>query len=471
MGYARVAQGWTPRAWSIALAALMTAEITEMMKQDLQFYTHSTTTFYNALFPAKFHNEHQTRETAVYHIYTVEEALDVLENAVLSYYSLPRKSVDHFWVNFPARLHLSVWDPAPRLAGPGFQEEAPPEPLRRVTTMYTLSESEPLGPFARNDSVALVRSLAELDLELHWGALCGEGGDFRTFEWEVHLFWDFSHRGGRIDMYLSAAASPTSKKQVGRLVWLNFLLGLLALLSLAYNFWPRAARRLFMLEKWVIRSESNWWRINRSVRDGLVLAFVVLDTCSVHNAPSVFGMPRDWWSQQTSLNSQVAPPTLEDFLIWLEVRHGVHLIRCAAAAGVCWAWICVCETPPHAPASLLWKILAIALPPVVSFLWASIPIYLAFASLGLVLFAEHAPTKFGSLFKACVSLFSVLNGDVIQETMVDLEGAGVVMSRLYVCSFICVFVFVVLNAVLCLIQDSFRQAKVSTEFLSINGSK
>uniref|UniRef100_A0A7S1WR57 Ion transport domain-containing protein n=1 Tax=Alexandrium catenella TaxID=2925 RepID=A0A7S1WR57_ALECA len=495
------------RLVNLAIAALVTVEVSVIVHWDLQFNIHSSSTFYHLLFPNRYHDEHNRRSTSVYHIYSVDEALEVLRFAVQRFYALPGSSVDLYQITGPARMHLTLWDTPPALTDAGKLQWSP---VLLPTETYVVEEREPLGPFT-NSTQDLFHRLVEMDLELHLVSIAQEAEDFKSFEWEVHLVWDFAHRGGRVDMYLATAALPVHVGQpgehaapshggdLGTVVWL--LLCVLCMASLTSCLAMRrglgwALRRTLGAvageaelpsQAWKPTEASHFtgrrdtqfagdcrqieeeagcdtvpfylqWPFHRAVRDVAILAFLLLDASQGSHTTGRRGLvsTRRALHWQVQYQEQHRQPGFENWLVWLEVRKGIHLVRLLGGVAVFWAWLCVNESPAR---SLLSRMMVQAIPPVVSFLITSLPLFLGFASLGVVLFSEHAPAKFGTLGNAAVTLFSLLNGDVLMETMLDIEAAGALISRGYVCAFICVFVFMVLNATLCLIQDSFRIVK------------
>ena len=54
-----------------------------------------------------------------------------------------------------------------------------------------------------------------------------------------------------------------------------------------------------------------------------------------------------------------------------------------------------------------------------------------------------------------MTLFSVLNGDVIRETFMDLTPDFPVVGQLYLYTFTCLFIYVVLNVFIAIVEESF----------------
>eukprot|EP00403_Amphidinium_massartii_P041042 CAMPEP_0178445086 /NCGR_PEP_ID=MMETSP0689_2-20121128/39945_1 /TAXON_ID=160604 /ORGANISM="Amphidinium massartii, Strain CS-259" /LENGTH=507 /DNA_ID=CAMNT_0020069545 /DNA_START=47 /DNA_END=1571 /DNA_ORIENTATION=- len=437
------------RVLSLVIALLTTHAVCFMMREDLEFQTHCRSTFYNVFFPPGAHDDHQKRATDVYHIYNVSQALERLQNTG------------------SCTAPCDFLDAQPPLA-----------PSKRTLRLqkqktYMLRREDPLGPFSSshlNTTATLLRRVHELNLEFrvltpgrvgyaYKSVLDSGGAAFRTFEWNVHLFWDFAHRGGRIDMYLGASPRPvdTSMPAQSAPDLTVLALGALAVGSLvrAGSFLRPKRVRQILNQLWCHRSPVQFltWDCARGGQG-----------CAANVVRSDGGFSSDeaWRSEIAVSRSRSRLEAWDDLIAWLEVRHGIHPLRFVAAGGVFLAWICVCDSGSpqgRGATAALWALLAAAMPPVLGFLFSWVPLFLGFSTLGLALFSDHAPAKFGSLARTSATLFSLLNGDVIMETMTDIEEAGALVSRAYVFGFVCVFGFHALNGVLCIIQETLRDVK------------
>ena len=54
-----------------------------------------------------------------------------------------------------------------------------------------------------------------------------------------------------------------------------------------------------------------------------------------------------------------------------------------------------------------------------------------------------------------ITLFAVLNGDVIRESFMDILPFYPLVSQLYLYSFVCLFIYVVLNVFIAIVEESF----------------
>ncbi|GLE02890.1 hypothetical protein PINS_up011754 [Pythium insidiosum] len=94
-------------------------------------------------------------------------------------------------------------------------------------------------------------------------------------------------------------------------------------------------------------------------------------------------------------------------------------------------------------------------PRVLQFLVGVSPVFLGFALFGTIYFGPRVAV-FGSLSASMMTLFAVLNGDVILDTFDALERHGFATSgTLYLYSFIALFIYVVLNIFIAIVEEAF----------------
>jgi hypothetical protein len=81
--------------------------------------------------------------------------------------------------------------------------------------------------------------------------------------------------------------------------------------------------------------------------------------------------------------------------------------------------------------------------------------------MGTVLFGSYCH-YFATLDNSAVTLFSVLNGDVIHDTFDMIYSKNValgIISRVYLYTFVCLFIYAVLNIFIHIMEDGFFSAK------------
>jgi len=102
--------------------------------------------------------------------------------------------------------------------------------------------------------------------------------------------------------------------------------------------------------------------------------------------------------------------------------------------------------------------LRLSTPRLAKFMIGVLPVYMGFVFFGVAYFAA-----FSDLFKdpdaASVTLFALLNGDVIHDVFDAIYDASPVISRVYLYSFIMLFIYAVLNIFIAIVEDAFFAAK------------
>ena len=101
---------------------------------------------------------------------------------------------------------------------------------------------------------------------------------------------------------------------------------------------------------------------------------------------------------------------------------------------------------------------------VITYCISVLPIYWAFAIFGVLNYGPYSE-KFNSIGHTLVTLFSLLNGDDIYATFMEIEDGQyplTFVSRIYLFCFVTLFITSVLNVFIFIIEDSYRTAKLVT---------
>ncbi|CAK0840938.1 unnamed protein product [Prorocentrum cordatum] len=110
---------------------------------------------------------------------------------------------------------------------------------------------------------------------------------------------------------------------------------------------------------------------------------------------------------------------------------------------------------------MLQQTLSKGLPRILRFFTEVVPVYLAYTVLGVALWGISDQDGFQSLSHSSVTLFSLMNGDVIKDTFLNLGDVHWMMAQLYLYTFIGLFIYVILNAVLAIMEESFSHTEES----------
>ena len=107
---------------------------------------------------------------------------------------------------------------------------------------------------------------------------------------------------------------------------------------------------------------------------------------------------------------------------------------------------------------VLMKAMAHSLPHLARFLTAVIPIFFGYAFMGIAMFGSYSK-YFKNLDRALVTLYCVLNGDSVRDMFLALDQTDELLirifSKLYLYTFICLFIYNVLNVTLTIVQDTY----------------
>ena len=106
---------------------------------------------------------------------------------------------------------------------------------------------------------------------------------------------------------------------------------------------------------------------------------------------------------------------------------------------------------------VLIRTLTRAIPKVTRFVAGIAPIVIGYALFGATVFWESK--FFSSVTGSVVSLFALLNGDVIHEAFEDVSVNSPFIGPIYLYSFLVLFMYVVLNVFLSIVEEAFFSAK------------
>ncbi|KAF4743272.1 Mucolipin-2 [Perkinsus olseni] len=85
------------------------------------------------------------------------------------------------------------------------------------------------------------------------------------------------------------------------------------------------------------------------------------------------------------------------------------------------------------------------------------PLLLAYALCGTCVFWPSS--NFASLSDALMAMFSLLNGDIIHDMFMDMTSISWFWGQVYCYTFLCLFIYVVLNIFLAIVDEAFCTAK------------
>ncbi|ETO17267.1 hypothetical protein RFI_20065, partial [Reticulomyxa filosa] len=101
-------------------------------------------------------------------------------------------------------------------------------------------------------------------------------------------------------------------------------------------------------------------------------------------------------------------------------------------------------------------------PRVLAFVVGVLPIFIGFACFGVAYFATSS-SLFSTIDEAAVTLFSLLNGDSIHDVFDAIYSASPIISRIYLYTFIALFIYAVLNIFIAIVEDAFMASRQASE--------
>lgn len=111
--------------------------------------------------------------------------------------------------------------------------------------------------------------------------------------------------------------------------------------------------------------------------------------------------------------------------------------------------------------STIYEALRLSFPVVTRYLIGVFPIYLGFLFLGVCLFWRSE--RFESTYRSSYTLFSLLNGDAVFDSFTDLSSISPILGSIFCYSFCIVFITIVLNIFISIIEEAYVVTKLRTK--------
>ena len=136
----------------------------------------------------------------------------------------------------------------------------------------------------------------------------------------------------------------------------------------------------------------------------------------------------------------------------LPTRFGPALL---SGAGIALLWLGTVRYMEHDRSFFsLILVLRRAAPRVLKYLVGVLPIFVAFALFAVVVWGDRVP-RFATVQTSFVTLFSNLNGDVVRETFMLMVDVAPITGQLFFYAFISLHIYVVLNIVIAVVEESY----------------
>jgi len=419
----RMHQRWTI-ALDVALAILTTFVICLVSNQDTPFIVASKESFYDMFF-----NDIPRDDANFGYIYSMDECVESVSNSIRTFYDLPKYGLGAYNVPKKVLLRAKLFEETPRLKSKGALS------LETSVVDINITSAEfdwqtGLGMDTDAGKHKFFTSLVEMQLVFSLQTLHRELDHFTPFEWQVATTYDLFMRGGRIRLALSAIGSHVQSEKLHWELALDFLLFAVLMSSMVWN---AAGDMSTQLQA----ARTNPANVFNHVSHLLVLAMIAVDV-----------------GQYTGILIDAS---------WA-------LTRTVAGFAAFFSW---CRVIPHMGVMLghedtSWSAVRIGVPVVLRFLVGASPLMLGFAALGMSLFSEVSE-KFDNLGNSMMTLFSVMNGDVLLETATEIRLRGRI-GDYYIIFFVSVATFIIMSIFISIVQDAYATAKLEALGVSAAGA-
>ncbi len=285
-----------------------------------------------------------------------------------------------------------------------------------------------------------LRSLLSLELKFQARILHREMDKLVLFDFDVSVNYSLESRGGRSMIEIIIGGNHVggeSFKSVETVFEDCFLLSLIAFTQVA------VLRSTFNAKK-KTDGDDGYARVRfprrmRSlVSQSLFNRSIALETCA--NLVLFVGC-------LASISWQVLPQ--EGFGLGRNFARGLNGFGCF----LIWASLGrhMTNLPPY---DVAFRAISRGLPVVLQFAVGSAPILMGFTTLGVALFAEETE-KFKNLENGFLTLFSVMNGDIIFESARDMKRG--IIGHIYIIIFVVIFVYTIISTFVSIMQKAFAE--------------
>eukprot|EP01084_Bolivina_argentea_P026608 49491_1 len=388
-----------------------------------------------------------------YHIYTIDDFMTCLSAFVSTYYSLNTSVVGNYEFIYdnnimePATMKLTSYKYPSQI----FNPDIPNFDASTITREYNLTNATDYGPFINESNrLSLIHSLISMNLKFEIQNV-GYNSGYRTcYVDTVSSNYNFYYRG-RIELTMDPSVYICEEEYnvsiINRQIfYLVVFLMVTGFLSVILEFLHIKAIFKHIAIFQLAKSRSKEQFRNLTLSDKLEFFNFWFITTSIANVSNIIGSI--WCSSllliASSGNSWDAPL----FFIGL---------------GCMFTWISgiqYFEMFPQYYALILT--LKKSAPRVLAFLVGVMPVFLGFAYFGVAYFSTGS-SLFADVDSASVALFALLNGDVIHDVFDNIYPISPVLSRIYLYTFISLFIYAVLNIFIAIVEDAFFAAKQETE--------
>ncbi|CDW71109.1 UNKNOWN [Stylonychia lemnae] len=142
---------------------------------------------------------------------------------------------------------------------------------------------------------------------------------------------------------------------------------------------------------------------------------------------------------------------------------GLHISEYLCGFGCMFSWISLIQyLEYYSEYSFISKTLSVAIPNIFKTIVGVLPLYVGVVLLGCILFPGSQ--RFQSFSYASMNLYSIINGDELQDTFRDLQSVGFLIALIYLYIYVFFGYAVIVNMFIAIIEDGFMDTKYSSRF-------
>jgi len=434
----------------LLLTFFVTFSILQDVAEDRPFVVSSKAALYELFFSENARVSNTKRNVAF--VYDSDSLISSIENTVDKYFKLPETALNEMELLEDEGIEVRVRK-MKSLAEEENKEDFyfvdDYEETHRITSktyasgawkkkILGLDDDEGTNGVAttatsKKKKRAFLRSLLSLELKFSARSLHREMDKLVLFDFDVRINYNLESRGGRVQIEIFIGGNHVggdSFKSVRTVFEDCFLLSLI-------SFTQVAVVKSKFNEKKKTDGEKRM-RLSRIVSHSLFNRSIALETLA--NAVLFVGCV-------ASISWQILPQ--EGFGLGRNFARGLNGFGCF----LMWASLGR-HTTTMPPYDVAFRAISRGLPVVLQFAVGSAPLLMGFTTLGVALFAEETE-KFKNLENGFLTLFSVMNGDIIFESARDMKRGFI--GHIYVITFFVIFVYTIISTFISIMGKAFAE--------------
>ncbi|OQR93411.1 mucolipin-like protein [Achlya hypogyna] len=404
-------------------------------------------------------------------LYSINASIAAIQNVRDAYYAIAGRSVANYEYHY-----MDAWNSTPVPIA-----VAVTQVLRGETTVtrYNLTATS-LGPLDNAttpmDVAAFFHTLSRMEFHLRLRDMDYGPLYFDCFDWDVHIAVDKIHASHL--RYVAAHTGLTSHSMMiepshlhicsseglwkairHRYLWLNVVILVIGVVYLVLSV------------KSLMRSVQMFAKAKRFAHEALAHPEDAGLLQSWHDVPLAIKL-QFFKTQYLFISAAIVLVSLNSVwnisraIAFVPLSESHRVVQALGPLLLCATLVGYLEHNPHFYSIVLT--LRWGIPKVLYFLTGVSPIFFGYAVFGSIAFGDRVD-GFGGLQQSCITLFSIMNGDIILDSFDALKADFPILGAAYLYSFIALFIYIVLNIFIAIVEESYfatRSYKRALDVLS-----